>query len=204
MSSFITTKWQVALVAVFFFFLAAVITYKSISVGHVGHCSRDQSVHAPSQWETTLHCNVVSHWLGAYTKWSLLQVGVFWAGVEGGGGRAEIIESWQVCYHLHQYTWWVGTCEKTFSITDPLCGEAAWLAASSHRGSVMRSLMFVFFVVSVYQPVSTLCTWPVVNSDTSSIISGSFNCIPQYHLYWKDLGNVRKCFWKKKDKKTFW
>ena len=22
-------------------------------------------------WETTLHCNVVSHWLDAYTKWSL-------------------------------------------------------------------------------------------------------------------------------------
>ena len=32
---------------------------------------RDHSVHASSQWETTLHCNVVSHWLGAYTKWSL-------------------------------------------------------------------------------------------------------------------------------------
>ena len=34
--------------------------------------TRDYSVHAPSQWETTLHCNVVSHWLGAYTNWSLL------------------------------------------------------------------------------------------------------------------------------------
>ena len=33
--------------------------------------SRDYSVYVPSQWETTLHCNVVSHWLGAYTKWSL-------------------------------------------------------------------------------------------------------------------------------------
>ena len=32
---------------------------------------RDHSVHVPSQWETTLHCNVVSHWLGAYTKSSL-------------------------------------------------------------------------------------------------------------------------------------
>ena len=31
---------------------------------------RDGFVYAPSQWETTLHCNVVSHWLGAYTKWS--------------------------------------------------------------------------------------------------------------------------------------
>ena len=32
---------------------------------------RDYFAYAPSQWETTLHCNVVSHWLGAYTKWSL-------------------------------------------------------------------------------------------------------------------------------------
>ena len=29
------------------------------------------SVYAPSQWETTLHCNVVSRWLGTDTKWSL-------------------------------------------------------------------------------------------------------------------------------------
>ena len=35
----------------------------------LGH--RDQSVYVPSQWETTLYFNVVSHWLGAYTKWSL-------------------------------------------------------------------------------------------------------------------------------------
>ena len=25
-------------------------------------------VYAPSQWQTTLQCNVVSHWLGAFTK----------------------------------------------------------------------------------------------------------------------------------------
>ena len=30
---------------------------------------KDHFVYAPSQWETTLHCNVVPHWLGAYTKW---------------------------------------------------------------------------------------------------------------------------------------
>ena len=33
--------------------------------------TRDQSEHALSQCETTLHCNVVSYWLGACTKWSL-------------------------------------------------------------------------------------------------------------------------------------
>ena len=35
--------------------------------------TQDHFVYVPSQWETTLHCNIVSHWLGAYTKWSLAQ-----------------------------------------------------------------------------------------------------------------------------------
>ena len=33
---------------------------------------RDHSVYVLSQWETALHCNAVSHWLGAYTEWSLV------------------------------------------------------------------------------------------------------------------------------------
>ena len=38
----------------------------------------DLFVYAPSQWETTLQWNVFSHWLGIYTKWSLLHnVNVF-------------------------------------------------------------------------------------------------------------------------------
>ena len=32
---------------------------------------RDQFVDAPSQWEMMLQCNMVSHWLGTSTKWSL-------------------------------------------------------------------------------------------------------------------------------------
>ena len=32
---------------------------------------RGHFMYAPSQWETTLQCNVVSHWLGAYAEWSL-------------------------------------------------------------------------------------------------------------------------------------
>ena len=35
---------------------------------------RGHFVNALSQWETTWHCNVVSHWQDAYTKWSLLLV----------------------------------------------------------------------------------------------------------------------------------
>ena len=32
---------------------------------------RDQSGNAPSQWETMLHCNPISHWRDTYIKWSL-------------------------------------------------------------------------------------------------------------------------------------
>ena len=35
---------------------------------------RDQSSCAPSQWETSLQCNDVSHWLGAHLDWSLHMV----------------------------------------------------------------------------------------------------------------------------------
>ena len=34
---------------------------------------RDNFLHTPSQWETMLYCNIISHWLGAYTKWSLIR-----------------------------------------------------------------------------------------------------------------------------------
>ena len=37
----------------------------------------DPLVKAPSQWETTQHCNVASHWLCAFIKWSLY-TGVFY------------------------------------------------------------------------------------------------------------------------------
>ena len=32
---------------------------------------RDHFVYAPSQWETKLQCNTISHWPVAFTKWSL-------------------------------------------------------------------------------------------------------------------------------------
>ena len=35
---------------------------------------RDQSGYAPGQWETSLQCNDVSHWLGAYLGWSLWRI----------------------------------------------------------------------------------------------------------------------------------
>ena len=38
---------------------------------HQGRYCRDHFVDTPSQWEMTLQCYVVSHWLGASTRWSL-------------------------------------------------------------------------------------------------------------------------------------
>ena len=39
---------------------------------------RDLSRYAPSPWETSLHCNDVSHWLSAYLDWSLLAVSILY------------------------------------------------------------------------------------------------------------------------------
>ena len=39
---------------------------------YLGAIHRDHFVYVPSQWEMTLQCNIISHWLGAYTKWSLI------------------------------------------------------------------------------------------------------------------------------------
>ena len=37
-----------------------------------GAIVRDHIVHVPSQWETTLQCNVVSHWPSVCREWSLI------------------------------------------------------------------------------------------------------------------------------------
>ena len=39
------------------------------------HYCRDHFVYTANQWETTLQCKVVSRWLGAWTKWSLVMAG---------------------------------------------------------------------------------------------------------------------------------
>ena len=44
----------------------------------IGSPFRDHFVYMPSQWEIMLHCNVVSHWPGAYLKWSLHHCFRFW------------------------------------------------------------------------------------------------------------------------------
>ena len=46
--------------------------YRKIEHSVVLWYCRDQSIYAPSQWETSLQCNNVSHWLGAELDWSLI------------------------------------------------------------------------------------------------------------------------------------
>ena len=48
------------------------LSLKYIKNEWIQYYSRDHFAHAPRQWET-LHCSIISHWLGTYTKWSLLQ-----------------------------------------------------------------------------------------------------------------------------------
>ena len=46
------------------------ITMQESTIKLCTYIINNQSVYAPSQWETSLHCNNVSHWLGAYLYWS--------------------------------------------------------------------------------------------------------------------------------------
>ena len=48
--------------------------YGSHTAGGYQHSYRNHSGHALSQWETTLHCNAVSHWLSPCTEWSLFPI----------------------------------------------------------------------------------------------------------------------------------
>ena len=51
--------------------MESIWSYKYIGYAHI---IRVHFVYAPSQWKTTLHCNIVSHWRGVYIKWSLIMV----------------------------------------------------------------------------------------------------------------------------------
>ena len=46
-----------------------ILLYKRLKEECSLHTGGGHFVNTPGQWDPTLHCNVVSHWLGAYTKW---------------------------------------------------------------------------------------------------------------------------------------
>ena len=49
--------------------------------------NRGHFVYVSSQWEMVLQCNIVSHWLGAYKKWSLRQ----WAQINNKANLRDLI-----------------------------------------------------------------------------------------------------------------
>ena len=69
---------------------------------------RESFVYAPSQWEMTLQCNVVSHWLGAYTEWSLIIIII-------------------IVYFPKNYTWYVHYKHKNTSHTSHAHVTEEWL-----------------------------------------------------------------------------
>ena len=51
--------------------LASLATMGNMGANWALDRDRDQSRYVLCQWETSLHCNDVSHWLGTYLDWSL-------------------------------------------------------------------------------------------------------------------------------------
>ena len=69
---------------------------------------RDHSGYGLSQWETTLYCNVVSHWLSPYPEWSL--------GLPKNGRGSSFDNDWievrigcrsseKDCFYIYSYTY---------------------------------------------------------------------------------------------------
>ena len=103
---------------------------------------RDNAVYAPSQWGTMLHWDDVSHWLGAYTEWSLL-IDLFCC-----QNNCPIIASFST-YHLkkmtqHEYTSYQGrsvVCldvEAQLNISTPNIFHGHFRLGSFHIFNILK------------------------------------------------------------------
>ena len=72
--------------------------------------TRDGSVYTPSQWEMALHCNAISHWLGAYTKLALHIISLAMLVLHHSKQHGSICEAADTGAHLvlpgHQQLWY--------------------------------------------------------------------------------------------------
>ena len=96
---------------------------------------RNHSGYGLSQWETTLHCNVISHWLSSYPQWSL-----HWVCAKG---MCCVLWLRKTCTVLHEdiVTW------NHFPHYWPFVWGINWsLLEPPYKGTVMWSFG-VFFVV---------------------------------------------------------
>ena len=70
-------------------------------------------MYAPNQWETTLQCNVVSHWLGTFTKWSLLLLAPCYMVLSWrvmGIDKGFVVTWWLSNGHLDIIVWFNNAC----------------------------------------------------------------------------------------------
>ena len=89
---------------------------------YISQVCRDHFVYASSQWDVVLHCNIVSHWLDAYTKWSLR-----YASLTKHSQRDYFVyepSQWEAMLHCNITSHWLGTY-TTWSLSQyRLCGSA--------------------------------------------------------------------------------
>ena len=128
---------------------------------------RDCFVHAPSQWETMLQCNVVSHWLGACTKlsrlyylwsWYVISSEVYvmcscWCLVgmlrpcipEFHGNKTDLL-----MYLFVEFYFWYMYCE-TYNISHTLVGneivDHSDVVGASPVGAAPTTSSFSFFII---------------------------------------------------------
>ena len=117
----------------------------------------DHSVYASSQWETMLQCNIVSHWLGAYTKWSLymnLILAIMVVTVEGllhvqGQDICILSWSWVSIYLVFIYKHSPGDCIKRASHQDRKshCGDKTILWPCYIYGIFYEDKISLYWIV---------------------------------------------------------
>ena len=105
-----------------------------------GHCIspiiRDHFVYAPIQWEMMLHCNIISDWMGTYTKvyapiqWEMMLHCNIISDWMGTYTKVYVPIQWEMMLHCNIISDWMGTYTKWFL----------------HNGSVMWSFEFTFVV----------------------------------------------------------
>ena len=104
------------------------INENSSPTHHIPYLNREHSVNVPSQWEMMLHCNIISYWLGTYTKWSLSKI-LQWFQIQR--------HPWTILSQI--LTRWHG---NMFHITGPLWRESninQWIPLT--KGQYCRALM---------------------------------------------------------------
>ena len=144
---------------------------------------RDHFVYMPNQWEPTLHCNVISHWLGACKK-LFLKYGCHQIGIFGSPNHDDVIE-WK-----HFPCYW------------PFVQGIHWSPVNSpHKGQWRGALIFSLICVWIngwinnheavnlrryhaHYDISVMCPWSFIPSPISTCLFYLYlrpDCNPGYH-----------------------